>query len=228
MMPIALSYSRLSTYEQCPHKFSRQYITKDYPDDSDNPYFIKGQKKHKQFQNYIECKNDATMVQQRYDGDVKNALPIVDGLISAGFNIKAESQLAVDWNWNPCDWFSKKTMYRAIVDVLGTNGQVAINGDWKTGKYRDYDGSATGQLHLSSLIVMLHMPEVEQVKSVYWFIESKQSVPRQFNAEMKESLKVPFQTAIEKVNEDKEFKATKNPFCNWCLIKKEGKCPLDK
>lgn len=226
---IALSYSRLSTYEQCPHKFSRQYITKDYPDDKDNPYFIKGQKKHKQLQNYIDCKNDATQIQQRYDGDVTSALTIVDGLVKAGFNLKAECQLSVDKNWEPVSWFSKQSMYRAIVDVLGTNGEIAINGDWKTGKYRDYDGSQTGQLHLSSLIVMCHMPTIQQVKSVYWFIESKQAVPRQFSAEMKENMKVPFMMAIETVNTDKEFKACKNAFCNWCLIKtQENKCPLDK
>lgn len=225
---IALSFSRLSTYEQCPHKFYRQFIDKSYPDDADNIHFVKGQKKHKQLQNYIDCLNDNTMIQHKYDGDVKNALPIVDALHNNGFTLSAERQLAVDENFKPCDWFSKQTMYRAIIDVVGLKKQLAINGDWKTGKYRDYDGSATGQLHLSSLILMMHADHVEVVKSAYWFIESKQSVMRQFDRTMVQELKIPFIKAFEVVNTDKSFDATRNQYCNFCKIKELRECPLDK
>lgn len=219
---IALSYSRLSDYLQCPHVFFRKYVEKSFPKDDDNPHFVKGKKKHGQLENYINCKNDKTMIQHKYDGDVKNALTIVDKLIDSGFKLKAEVQLAVDINFKACDWFSKQAAWRAIIDVYGVNNSVAINGDWKTGKFRDYDGKETGQLHLSSALMMCVEEDIEVVNSAYFYIEHKQSVQRQFKRDM--NLLEPFVKLFEKINTDKEFCAKRNEYCNWCLIK--GDCPL--
>ncbi len=220
MSHIALSYSRLSTYEQCPAKFKSQYIDKDYPDEGDNFHFIKGKKKHTQLENYIKCKNDPTMVSMMYDGDVLDAIPIVDRIINSGFEITAEHQLAVDKQFVPITWFSKMTMYRSICDFIAVKATKAIVGDWKTGKFRDYDGSKTGQLHLAASVVFAHKPEVEEIRTAYFFIEHKQTVQRQFTREMYENgLLTPFYDSFVAVNEDKEFTPVKNQYCNWCLRK---------
>ena len=222
---IALSYSRLSTYEQCPMKFNSQFLKKDYPDDSKNIHFIKGEKKHKQLQNYVQCKNDPTMVKMMYDGDVAAATKIVDALVDAGFSLQAELKLAVDNNFKPCDWFAKNTMYRAIIDVLGLRNEIAMAGDWKTGKYREYDAKSTGQLHLTSAVILAHCPSVEEVRTAYFFIEQKQTLQRKFSRDMMDNgLTKPFYEAFETVNADKEFAPKKNEYCGFCMIK--SKCPL--
>jgi hypothetical protein len=229
MSHIALSYSRLSTYEQCPEKFKSQYLDKDYPDEGENFHFIKGSKKHGQLDNYIKCKNDPTMINMMYDGDVLSAVPIVDSLLKAGFEIVSEQQLAVDLKFMPITWFSKETMYRAICDFVAVRFDEAIVGDWKTGKFRDYDGSKTGQLHLAAAIVFAHHPNVETIKTSYFFIEHKQTIIRQFTREMYvDGLLIPFYTSFKRVNEDKKFAPKRNQYCNWCLRNKknEGTCTL--
>ena len=221
---IALSYSRLSTYEKCPFKFQSQYILKDYPDEGDNIHFKKGKKKHSQLENYIKCMNDPTMVKMMYDGDVIDATEIVDRLISAGFKITAEHQLAVADGFTPCTWFDRLTTFRAICDFIAERKDEAILGDWKTGKFRDYDGSKTGQLHLAAAIVFATLPHINTITTAYFYIEHKQQVLRKFTREMFENdLTIPFENAFTEVNQDSEFKATKNQYCNWCLIK--DRCP---
>lgn len=223
---IALSYSRLSTYEQCPHKFYSQYIAKNYPDDGGNIHFIKGKKKHTQLENYIKCKNDPTMMPMKYDGDVLEATKIVDNLRLAGFELTAEQQLSVSLKWTPLSWFDKATMYRAICDFIAVRDIEAVLGDWKTGKYRDYDGKDTGQLHLAAAVVFAHKPEIQKIKTAYFYIEQKQTVIRQFTREMfNENLRTPFNEAFKTVNEDAGFDAKRNQYCNWCLIK-DTTCPL--
>lgn len=221
---IALSYSRHSTYEQCPAKFHAQYIAKDYPQDNDNPHFVKGKKKHSQLENYIKCKNDPTMINMRYDGDVQRATSIVDGMINAGYHVTAETQFAVDKDFKPVSWFDKTVMYRSIADVIAKRDNQMILGDWKTGKVRDYDGKDTGQLHLSAAIGFAHFPEVDEITTPYFFIEHKQTIVRKFTREMYETtLTVPFYDLFDQVNSDTEFAPTKNQYCNWCELKHS--CP---
>lgn len=224
---IALSYSRLSTYEQCPLKFFRQYIEKSYPDEGENFHFIKGKKKHTQLENYIKCKNDPTMINMMYDGDVLNNISKVDDLLNNGFNVTAEHQLAVDIDFKPTSWFDHTVVYRAICDMIATRDADGVVGDWKTGKFRDYDGSKTGQLHLSSAVVFAHYPQIEKITTAYIYIEHDQSVVRRFTRDMYNSgLIDPFMKAFETVNNDKEWLPTRNQYCNWCLVKED--CPIFK
>lgn len=224
-MSIALSYSRLSCYEQCPRKFEAQYISKIYPFDGNNPHFIKGKKKHAQLENYIKCENDPTMIQQRYDGDVLDATKIIDRLRAAGYTIEAEHQLAVSEGYLPVGWFDKSVIWRSIADFIAQKRNKAVVGDWKTGKFRDYDGKKTGQLHLSAGIVFAHMPHIDVVDTAYFFIEHKKSIVRRFTREMFETnLMIPFADALIDVNQESEWAPKRNQFCGWCDIQPD--CPL--
>jgi len=219
MSHIALSFSRLSTYEKCPRKFYAQYIDKSYPDESDKFCFVKGKKKHEQLENYIKCKALNTMLPLRYDGDVMSATPIIDSLLASGHEIIAEQQLAVDKNWEKIGWFDKKVYWRAIADFIAIKDDTAVIGDWKTGKFRDYDDSVTGQLHLAAAVVFAHYPQIQRIITSYLFIEHRQSVKRQFTRDM--DLRTPFNESFVTVNEDQSFDASRNQYCNWCLIKEK-------
>ena len=162
----------------------------------------------------------------RYDGDVIKATKVVDNLMAAGFTLTAEQQLSVGLNWQPLSWFDKRTMYRAVCDFIAVKGVEAVLGDWKTGKYRDYDGKDTGQLHLAAAVVFSHMPEIQEIKTAYFYIEQSQTVVRQFTRDMYDaSLREPFECAFKTVNEDAGFDPVRNQFCSWCLIK-DTKCPI--
>lgn len=216
MAHIALSYSRSSTYERCPRKFKSQYIDKDYPDDSDNFFFKKGKRKHDQLDNYIKTKSNPMIRQLGYDSDVEETLPMIDRIITGMPNFTSEQQLAVDLNFQPCDWFSKSTAWRAIVDFRAWVKAMMLVVDWKTGKVRDYDDSDTGQLHITAAMMFAYHPEITDVTTTYAFIEHKHTITRAFDRTM--DLRSPIDRLFEKINEEKEWAPKANEYCKYCLL----------
>jgi len=233
-MPIALSYSRLSQYEECPRRFQLNYILKAFPVEQDNPYFIRGNAIHKQLEMYAL---DAYVKSQGMDSKVKvpklsdaskTATKIVDNLIKTHDSIEVEQQLCVDKEWRPVSWFSKPTIayYRVIVDLLAINaaGRSAMVIDWKTGKVREYDDKETGQLHLTATTMFELMPEIDTIKTAYLFVDHRQSIARTFRREDLPQMKKPFIHAYNEVNSDEDFEPTPNPHCTYCPATKK-QCP---
>ncbi len=221
MQKIALSYSRLSNYEQCPRQFQSKYITKTYPDDSDNPYFIRGNKIHKQLDEYVKAMAMATETFSNFPDlspEAANAVGIIESVYSNYTDIWSEQQIAVDENFNEISWFSKAAFYRVIYDLMAINGDKALLLDWKTGKVREYDDKPTGQLHLAAAICMAIKPEVDEVTTAYAFLEHKHTLAKTFYREDLPDMLEPFQKAYINVNDDKEFKPTVNKYCYFCKI----------
>jgi len=223
--PIALSYSRLSDYEQCPRKFKSKYIDKTYPDESDNPAFAKGTLIHKQLENYILAKKANTALPST-GVHAGNALKMIDRLFDQCILITAEKQLAVDLKWNQCDWFAKPDMvkYRAIIDMIAFyDTNTVLIADFKSGKFRDYSETDTSQLNLTAAMIFSLYPEVTKISSVYLYVEHKQTVRVDFTRDMLDKLKAPFDKMYLVVQNDEDFKHTKNKYCNWCS---EMTCPI--
>lgn len=226
--PIALSWSRLSSYLECPMKFKAQYIDKTYPDDSDNPHFVRGSRIHKQLEDYINYKKIEFETFGSAPGmseEAKNATPIIDKVFQNFDTVVAERQLATDMDWNKCDWFAKPTTvkYRCIIDSLAVRDDEALSIDFKTGKVREYDADH-GQLHLSSAMIMSVMPKLEKVTNSYLFVDHKQTISITITRDEVQKELDYFNEKYEEVNADEEFKPKKHKYCGFCLIKKS--CPL--
>jgi CRISPR/Cas system-associated exonuclease Cas4 (RecB family) len=223
--PIALSYSRLSDYEQCPLKFKSKYITKDYPDDSNNPAFAKGTAIHKQLEEYILAKKsekDKPLMGQH----AKNVVPMIDRLFENCTLVMAEKQLAVDLNWNQTDWFSKPDVvkYRAIIDMIAFyDSNTVLIADFKSGKFRDYSESETSQLNLTAAMIFSLYPDVNKVTSIYLYVEHKQTVKVEFVRSQLDELKEPFDRMYNVVQSDEVFAHKKNQYCAWCQV---ASCPI--
>ena len=228
---IALSYSRLSNYEQCPRQFKAKYIDKDYPDDSDNFFFKKGQRKHKQLETYILNKiNKLAVGTMRYDSDVEELFPFIDNICTHMPTYAAEQQLAVNKDFEPCDWFDmQNVMYRAIVDFNALADMMMMVVDWKSGKVREYDDKTTGQLHLTAAMMFAHHESANVCNTVYAFVEHRVTgedgvernvmIDREFTRDM--DLQTPFYDAFNKVNAETEWAPKINEYCKYCLLTKK-------
>jgi len=217
MGDIALSYSRLSDYENCPRKFKSKYLTKTYPNDPNNPYFIRGSAIHKQLEDYANARISGRDPSPLSD-DIARAGNIIEGVVKGYSIIYTEQQIAVDKDFNSVEWFSKQAYYRAIFDLVAIEQSKALIIDWKSGKVRDYDDSDTGQLHLSSGILMSIKPQIEEVTTAYAFVEHNQTIARKFTRDQLSDLIAPFHKAHAEVNRDKEFLPIKNKYCYFCEI----------
>ena len=219
---IALSYSRLSTYQACPLKFKLAYLDKAFPDDSGNPAFVKGKNMHTQMENYVNAKVRARLIPTvtipALDKHCGQAAPIADGLVKAYEGVWTEQQIAVDKDWKRVDWFSKAAYYRAIFDVacIDADNPTAIIVDWKSGKVREYDESEHSQLRLSAGVIMALYDHIDKVITSYVFLEHKQTIQVTFTREELPAIIDSFDEASVEVNCDEAWIAKKNKYCFFC------------
>jgi len=227
---IALSFSRLSDYEACPLKFKLKYITKEFPDDSNNPAFVKGNIIHKQLEDYINYLKDNGS-KPSMNAHTTNAIPILEGMHKASNgNIFAEKQIATNQEWLKCDWFDKPHIvkYRAIIDCLVfLDKETLLIVDFKSGKVRDYEDGPTTQLKLTAAMLFSLYPKINKITSSYLFVEHKKTIKVEFSRDQLESIKSDFDNAHTIVNQDGDFEFKKNQYCNWCAAT-SGQCPVKK
>ena len=220
MVKLALSWSRISDYRQCPGKFKLKYIDKapnfQMKDEDKSIHLVRGQNVHKQFDDYVLAKL-AGQIPNPTMPEVIATIPLVDKIME-NYNVFPENQIAIDENFNRVEWFSKQAYFRVIYDLIGF-GKDLLLVDYKTGKFNDYSGSMNelGQLHMAAVIGMAIWPEYKQSSSIYVYVDHKKTIPCIFNR--KESLDHMKKTLIkehELINADTEFKMKKNKFCIWC------------
>jgi len=221
---IPLSWSRLSVYRQCPNQFEAKYITKEYPDEGDNPAFEKGNRIHSQLEDYINWKKNGKKEPSLCE-EAANVIPIIDSYFKRvdPLAISAEKQLALNHDWNECGWFdsAKIVKWRGIIDmiVLMRKDRMVLI-DFKSGKVRPY-ADDRGQLHLTAAMLFELYPDVNQITSAYLFVEHKTTDQTIFKREDHAKNKAAFDIEWLQVNEDKEFEAKKNQYCYFCGIKSD-------
>ena len=229
MGKIALSHSRLSDFNLCPRKFFLKYIDKSFPDESNNPNFVRGNNIHKQLENYLTWKTvgQGNMEKPNLSPESHNVIPIVNKLVETMDVVMGEQQIATDHNWNKCGWFGGEAVkYRYVLDVVALKADMAAIVDYKTGKVRDYDGWG-GQLHLNSTAIMSIYPEVNTVKCAYLYVDHKITKPVTVTRAELPQLQGHFDSEHEKVAKESEFKPKINQFCKWCPATKK-QCPYSK
>jgi len=220
MKKLALSHSKINTFDICPNQFKLMYIDKTYEQDSDNPYFVKGQKLHKQLEDYVVAKlSDEPTEKLPMSAASRNALPILDKLIKIYPDYYPEQKICLDTKYNKCAWFdNKKAYYRAIIDFLAMSETEAVIIDHKSGKVRDYDEFG-GQLHLTAFLLMMMFPKLTKVTSAYLYLEHKQTVKIILTRDDLPALKKHFEGKYVEINSEEEYAPKRNSYCNFCRAK---------
>lgn len=219
-MTIPLSYSKYNVYNNCPLQFKAKYIDKVYPDESDNPHFIRGSEIHKQ------CENAAKAIINGKDlppmnSTAVNAVPIIQKLRKRFTTIVPEKQIAVDKNWRESSWFDNSTaFYRIILDLTCYNETECVVIDWKTGKVRDYDGKG-GQLHLGAAILFNLIPSLQNITAAFLFLEHKHTISVSFTRDELPDLTSYFENLHANINADKDLKPTPHKYCYFCKLTSE-------
>lgn len=224
MSRMALSHSRLNDFQQCPLKFKLKYIDKatnfKMDDKNKSIHLVRGDNIHKALEQYVIQRKTGINAEDMKSSlkEVKDTIPLIERYISKfGLqNTFPESQISIDDRWNQVEWFSKKSYYRAIMDLICLSPSTAFIGDYKTGKFTDYTPpSGFGQLELSAALALSIYP-VEDVVTTYLYVDHKQAVTKSYNQNDRIKIVQHFNALHEEVNAEKNFCATKNKYCNWC------------
>lgn len=212
-----LSFSRLSTFEQCPAQFDYLYVSKRVSNQS-NEHSDYGDRVHK----LLEAKGRGELDEATLSDEGKSTLerwgPIVDKIISTPGDKYFEHQMAVNKDLQPVGWFDSDVWIRSIADVLVVDGTTAYCLDYKTGKVKENPT----QLQLFAAMVMWHFPQVETVKTSFIWLKFDEVTNTKYERRFLGALWSALQPRFNKVQETIDlgvFTTKPSGLCPWCAAK---------
>jgi hypothetical protein len=203
-----LSFSRLSTFEQCEAKFEYLYVLKSVKD-SDNEFTIYGTRVHDQLEKY--GKGEITELSE--ETEVWRGL--LDRILAQAGEKHFEYQMALTRDKTPTDWFAKDVWLRGIADVLVINGDKAYCLDWKTGKVKDNPT----QLQLFAAMVFATFPEVQSVTTSFIWLHHNETTNAKFERSKVGHIWNAIEPRLVRVQDAVEigvFKTKPSALCRWC------------
>ena len=208
---IAWSWSRLDTFEACPKQFYHKNILKDVPF-VQNEAMRRGERLHKHLEDALNGKP--------LHEEVSHLKPVVDNLNKVRWDTKLiEAEHAYDTSMRKTSWFGKNVWVRIKQDFIARKGKKAVAIDWKSGRNYGY----TDQLKLYAGDVLHKWPEVEEVKTAYIYIDSKQKTEKTFKRKDYDDIWHEFgerSELIQIANEHNEWVAKpSNKACRFCPVK---------
>ena len=209
--PVAFSFSRLDSYETCPKKYWAISVGKTVKD-TGNEHTQYGEEVHKAFANYF-AKNASLPLHLRH---LQSYLSPIKG--APGGKI-VEQKLAINANYEGCDWFAKDAYCRVISDLTIINDTKAVLFDWKTGKMKD----DFLQLRLAGAVILLLAEEVESAQLVYFWTKNKKftrdekpltraDIPKVFDS------LAPRLQRYQDAHAREEFPARPSYLCRYCPV----------
>jgi len=218
MKPMALSYSRLSTFETCPRKFEYLYVLKSVKDEGSTATDY-GTRVHEALENYGRALvgGDLSVLEAitELEGEATKWFPMVKKIVARPGQVLFEHQMAITRDKTPCGWFAEDVWLRSIADVLIIDGKRAYCLDWKTGKKRENPT----QMQLFAAMVFLHFPEVEEVVTSFVWLIADDMTNATYERRFAVSLWVAIEPRLVAVQDSVDlgvFKAKPSGLCPWC------------
>jgi hypothetical protein len=215
LKPLPWSHSALNDFLTCPKQYYHKRIAKDVPQE---------QNEAGAYGDYVHRHFDAWLKAYANGGDYELPSDLQQyedylGRIAAGAGVMySECKYAITRELQPCDFFAPDVWSRAILDVLHLNGQEARVIDHKTGKMKP----DSTQLKLSALFVFAHHPEVQVVKTGYFWLKekklTKETYVRVNEAQLWQEF-VPSLRAYKTAFQLATFRPRPSGLCNgWCPV----------
>lgn len=203
----AWTFSSLEKYQTCPKQFYHVRVIKDVKEPP-SEHTIWGEKVHQAFEDFIKS-----------DKFLPKEMSIWEGFLAKVKRLKGEKhteiKLAVDKNFQPCDWDTSWS--RGIVDLLCVNGDTAVVMDYKTGKRKPSD-----QLSLYAAYVFAHYPSVQKVSTAFVWLKDRKIDRNIFTRDDIASIWQQFLPTVRKIevsHETNKWPAKPSGLCRqWCHV----------
>ena len=158
--PFSWSYSKLKNYENCPFKYLKVDVQKQFKEETDQLDY--GNKVH-------DCLKIALTTGKPLPSEFDVWQHWVDGIRALPGDLMVEQKYAITREFAPCEYFGPKVWYRGIADAVKIDQTRVGIFDWKTGKIK-HDPI---QLMLSTACVFAFHPEIQKARTTFiWLTEN--------------------------------------------------------
>lgn len=220
---LAYSYSKLSLFKQCPHRYKLNYIDKiAVPQDASA--LVKGRNVHSILENYESfVKEGCKPKENEQYSESEVALNFAKSELGKDILEKPSAReycVKFDANLNAADHLNQRECYFiGYIDRINRtpNGIELI--DYKTGQYKQPGFQDYMQLAIYSLYMFSKYPEINEILLRYVYVEhSKENTKLITRAEVP-ALKKLILNDIAKIESETEYPKKPHKLCNWCPYK---------
>jgi len=225
------SFSKASTFYQCPYKFKLKYIDKIKIPFETNIALEKGKYIHsliehdikneklKDFKFEIASEKDVQNFNQIFNNlqinPLYNYFKSKNGFTELGFSLKIQDKKIIPGKYD------SDSLIRGYIDYLFIEDNKAIIIDWKTGKYKEDINEM--QVIIYSVWAFLNF-NIDIVETYFFFVEHSKYVKKTFKKEQLNELLKKILLYLRKIEKCNNFDKNISPLCNYCEFKKFGYC----
>ena len=210
------SYSRLSTYEDCPKQYWYSYVENMPGFRPQSPAASRGSAIHDLGERYLK-------------GELKIYPPEFQKVSGHAMLLKrmgaqAELKLAVTDKWEPCDYKDPNAYLRGIIDILYPEDKHIHIQDWKTGQV--YPGHPV-QMENYVAIAAAHFPEATHfITRLVYIDQGIVTPPKTTEVHRLKPIRMLMDGRIKNAEDDTIFPTTPGAGCKWCEYAKKygGPC----
>lgn len=234
----AWSYSRWSTYEDCPLKAKYKFVDK--LSEPGSAAMDRGIHFHKVAEIYATSPkvptaktiDDLALTYEDKQGKtnrvtLKDLTPIIADLKEArkGRPI-AEQEWSFTSNWEPTGWFSKDAWCRIKTDLVFAKDDHLVIVDHKTGKRNE--NAHKSQLSLYALGGFIKYPMIDKIRTEVWYIDQGRPYPNEvYERHELEDIKAAWEDKTRRMLNDTQFAPRPSNSCRWCHFRKSNGGPCD-
>ena len=209
----AWSYSSLTAFETCPLRYYVTRVTKEVAEP---------ETEHTRWGNAVH---------KALELRVRDATPLPEGMTQYERIVAAteqwpgvahaETQIALDVNFQPVSWFDKSVWVRGIVDFSKEQETQAIALDWKTGKPK----SDSDQLKLFAGLLFCVKPVLQTIKTGFVWLAHGKLTQQVFTRKQTQQIWGAFLPRVDRLESayaKKKWLPKPSGLCKrWCPVPRE-------
>ena len=245
---VVYSHSRLSCFEQCPHKFKLQYIDKVETEVEESIEAFLGSRAHEtleklysdlRYQKENNLDDLLGFFHDEWDKNWNDSIVVVKKDYSPANYLKMGEKFITDYynRYKPFDQGRTIALEDRIIINLDDSGDYKLQGfidrltERKDGCYEIHDYKTNSrlplpeyiendrQLALYSIGVKERYPDVEDIRLIWHFLAFDKEIDSTRTDDELDNLKQDTIKLIDKIEDSKVFPTNPSRLCDWCEFK---------
>jgi hypothetical protein len=221
-----LSYTHLSAFMTCPHKYYRGYVLKDLPRGEPSEAMAEGIAGHKAFEERLGKGKALPPQFAAGEAPCQNLEYYLQPDWGKGTpRMRVEYFLGILPDGQSCQWDNKNCWFRGKSDVVLWNDEGAWFVDWKFGKVpmRWEQGRPLGEdpfeLECQAMLQHAHHPVATYVGEYFQPKEGRPGVRHTLDPVATRQRVQDLDNKMRAMNEQGKWPKTPGPLCGWCDVR---------